>query len=205
MQPARAEPGARETYSFINKRISDIVREDERLKFDSVGHHLLETSANRYRVSSGIMNKDLHITVAAVVERGGRFLLVEERIDGSLKINQPAGHLEPGENLYQAVIREAREETACAFQPEALLGVYLWRARNSGPTFLRAAFCGSVGEADPGRVFDSGIEQTLWLSRDDILSREAQWRSPLVLRCIDDYLAGRRFPIDILVDMLPNA
>jgi 8-oxo-dGTP pyrophosphatase MutT (NUDIX family) len=151
------------------------------------------------------MNESLHITVAAVVEHEGRFLLLEERIEGTLKLNQPAGHLEPGENLCQAVVRETREETARAFHPDALVGLYLWRAPASDVTFLRAAFCGTVGDPESGRRLDTGIERTLWLSRDEIRSRETQWRSPLVLRCIDDYLAGRRFPIDILVDMLPHA
>ncbi|MFA7386170.1 MAG: NUDIX hydrolase [Thiohalobacteraceae bacterium] len=151
------------------------------------------------------MNRNLRVTVAAVVERDGRFLLVEERIDGVLKLNQPAGHLEPGENLHHAVVREAREETAREFVPEALLGVYLWRAPHSGQTFLRAAFCGRVGKPEPGLALDSGIEGTLWLRRDDVLRRETEWRSPLVLRCIDDYLAGRRYPLDLLVDMLDDA
>ena len=151
------------------------------------------------------MNRNLRITVAAVAERDGRFLLVEERIDGVLRLNQPAGHLEPGENLRHAVIREAREETARDFLPEALLGVYLWRAPHSDQTFLRAAFCGRVGEPEPGLALDSGIEGTIWLGRDEVLHRATEWRSPLVLRCIDDYLAGRRYPLDILVDMLDDA
>lgn len=151
------------------------------------------------------MPRDLHITVAAIAERNGAFLFVEERVAGELRINQPAGHLEIGENLLQAVTREALEETGRTFQPQALVGFYLWRVPGSELTYLRAAFCGDIGEPDPAHELDSGIERTLWLRRDEILVRQPQWRSPLVLRCVDDYLAGRRYPLDVLVDLLQNA
>lgn len=150
------------------------------------------------------MSRNLHITVAAITERDGHFLLVEERVAGELRINQPAGHLEIGESLSNAVIREALEETACDFRPEALVGLYLWRVPDSDLTYLRAAFCGEVGEPHPHRQLDSGIERALWLRRDEIIARRPQWRSPLVLRCVDDYLAGRRYPLDMLVDLLSH-
>jgi len=139
------------------------------------------------------------VTVAAVVERDGRFLLVEEHTEEGLRINQPAGHLDPGETLVQAVAREALEETAHPFAPTALLGVYLWRrpAANS-TTYLRFAFTGELGEAIAGRHLDHGIVRTLWLSRQELNQRTAQWRSPLVARCIDDYLRGQRYPLDVL-------
>ena len=151
------------------------------------------------------MQRNLHITVAAIAEHAGAFLFVEERVADELRINQPAGHLEIGETLLQAIARETLEETGRNFWAEALVGVYLWRVPNSDLTYLRVAVCGQVGEQEPQRRLDSGIERTLWLRRDDILARQAQWRSPLVLRCVDDYLSGRRFPLDVLVDMLNDA
>lgn len=149
-----------------------------------------------------MLGRNLHVTVAAVAERAGRFLLVEERIGGELRLNQPAGHLEPGENLCAAVIRETLEETASRFRPEALVGLYLWQVPGSDLTYLRAAFCGDIGDPIPGQPLDTGVERAVWLSRSDILDRRSAWRSPLVLRCIDDYLDGRRYPLDVLVDML---
>lgn len=151
------------------------------------------------------MHRDLHITVAAIAEEDGAFLFVEERVAGELRINQPAGHLEIGENLIQAVVRETFEETGRDFRPEALVGLYLWRVPDSEMTYLRAAFCGRLGVEQPHRPLDEGIERTLWLRRDEIIVRQPQWRSPLVLRCVDDHLAGRRYPLQILVDLLPDA
>lgn len=150
------------------------------------------------------MERNIHITVAAVAHRNGRFLMVEENVEGQLRINQPAGHLELDETLIQAVQREAFEETACRFEPEAVVGTYLWRVPDSGLTYLRTAFCGTAGEPDPAVRLDSGIERAVWLDRDEIVARQAQWRSPLVLRCVDDYLAGRRYPLDLLVSLLPD-
>jgi 8-oxo-dGTP pyrophosphatase MutT (NUDIX family) len=137
------------------------------------------------------------VTVAAVIERDSRFLLVEERIRGRLVFNQPAGHLEDGESLLEAVVREAVEETAWTFLPQSLLGVYLWRSPR-GHTTLRFAFHGSVREFDSRRTLDPPIVATHWLTRDEILARAAALRSPLVLRCIDDYLRGVRLPLDAL-------
>lgn len=148
------------------------------------------------------MNNSIHVTVAAISEQDGRFLVVEETVAGQLRINQPAGHLESGESLHQAVIREALEETACTFLPEALVGIYLWKVPESELTYLRAAFCGAMSAPDPCRQLDKGIERAIWLQREELLQREAQWRSPLVLRCIDDYLAGQRYPLDLLVSLV---
>jgi 8-oxo-dGTP pyrophosphatase MutT (NUDIX family) len=145
------------------------------------------------------------VTVAAIVCRlaGGEreYLLVEEHTAEGLRLNNPAGHLDPGESLVEAVIRETLEETACAFVPEALVGVYLARQHGSTAnetTYLRFAFAGSTGEPDRGRPLDTGIVRTLWLGVDAIRERRALHRSPLVMRCIDDHLAGRRWPLDLL-------
>lgn len=143
------------------------------------------------------------VTVAAVVERDGRFLMVEEDTPDGVKLNQPAGHLDPGERIVDGAIREALEETARMFTPSALLGVYLARsgsAYESGAvTYVRFAFVGTVGEPEPGRPLDAGILRTLWLTADEVRARAAQHRSPLVQLCIDDCLAGRRLPLDALV------
>jgi 8-oxo-dGTP pyrophosphatase MutT (NUDIX family) len=136
------------------------------------------------------------VTVAAVVERDARFLLVEERISGRLVLNQPAGHLEDRETLLDAVIRETREETAWRFAPSALVGTYLWRSPDAGRTFLRFAFCGTVDDFREGQALDVGIVRTVWLTHEHLLAQQARLRSPLVLRCIDDYLLGRRQPLD---------
>lgn len=141
------------------------------------------------------------VTVAAVIEREHRFLLVEEAVDGGVRLNQPAGHLEPGESLIEAVVRETREETAHAFRPTQLIGVYLWRAEadhGEAATYLRFAFDGELGPRDPGRVLDHGIVRTLWLSREEVAARAAQHRSPLVQRCIDDYVRGQRYPLEFI-------
>jgi 8-oxo-dGTP pyrophosphatase MutT (NUDIX family) len=140
------------------------------------------------------------VTVAAVVERDGRFLLVEERTEEGLRINQPAGHLEPGETLLQAVAREALEETAHPFTPTALLGIYLWRSANPAhtTTYLRLAFTGELGERIAGQRLDHGIVRTLWLSPQELAQRPAQWRSPLVGRCVEDFLSGQRYPLELL-------
>jgi 8-oxo-dGTP pyrophosphatase MutT (NUDIX family) len=137
------------------------------------------------------------VTVAAVIERIGRFLLVEERIRGHLVLNQPAGHLEDGEALLDAVIRETLEETAWQFTPEALLGIYQWRSPR-GHTTLRIAFSGSVQAYDAARPLDPPIVTTHWLAHEEIVQRAARLRTPLVLRCIEDYLGGRRLPLDVL-------
>ena len=149
------------------------------------------------------------VTVAAVIAEGGavpRFLLVEEETPEGLRLNTPAGHLEPGETPLEGVVREALEETARAFVPEALLGLYLSRfTRPARPgrdaedvTYLRIAYRGRVGEPLPGRALDREIVRTLWLTADEIRAAQARHRSPLVMRCIDDHLAGRALPLDAI-------
>jgi 8-oxo-dGTP pyrophosphatase MutT (NUDIX family) len=141
------------------------------------------------------------VTVAAVVEREGRFLMVEDRISGRLVFNQPAGHLEEGETLVDAVVRETREETAWRLLPEAMVGVYLWRSPGNGRTFLRFAFCGTVDDHRPDQPLDAGIQRAVWLRHDQLLMQTSRLRSPLVLRCLDDYLLGRRQPLDSVASL----
>jgi 8-oxo-dGTP pyrophosphatase MutT (NUDIX family) len=136
------------------------------------------------------------ITVAAVTEDDGRFLVVEERINQQLVLNQPAGHVERGETLLEAVIREAREETAWRFEPQALLGAYLWRNPRNGRATLRFAFTGTVSDHKPNQPLDLGILTTHWLTRAELVERNGRLRSPLVLRCVDDYLSGNRLPLE---------
>ena len=135
------------------------------------------------------------VTVAAITETDGRFLVVEEFINQRLVFNQPAGHVERGESLLTAVIREVREETAWRFEPESLVGVYLWRSPESGVTTMRFAFSGTVDDHQSAQPLDHGIIGTHWLSPADLQEREQRLRSPLVMRCIEDYLEGRRQPI----------
>jgi 8-oxo-dGTP pyrophosphatase MutT (NUDIX family) len=135
------------------------------------------------------------VTVAAVIERDGRFLLVEERIRGKLVLNQPAGHLEDGESLLQAVERETLEETAWRFAPESLIGIYLWRSTR-GHTTLRFAFTGQASDFDAARTLDPPVIATHWLTLEEIRARGAQLRTVLVTRCIEDFLTGRRHPLD---------
>lgn len=141
-------------------------------------------------------------TVAAIIERDGRYLLVEEHTPEGLRLNNPAGHLDEGESPLQGVVRETMEETARVFEPQALVGVYLSRfqrpASGEDVTYLRLAYCGKVGQAVPGRSLDTGIVRTLWLTPDEVRASAARHRSALVLRCIEDHLAGRRFPLDLV-------
>lgn len=140
------------------------------------------------------------VTVAAIVEDRGRYLLVEEHTPEGLKLNNPAGHLDPGETPLQAVVREALEETARVFTPQALLGVYLARftrpATGDDVTYLRFAYAGTVGDELPGRSLDTGIVRTLWLTPEELRQQAARLRSPLVLANVEDHLAGRRFALD---------
>lgn len=141
-----------------------------------------------------------NVTVAAVVERDGRFLLVEEQTERGLLFNQPAGHLEADESIVAAVARETLEETAWEFSPRHLVGVYRWRPSGSDVTYLRFAFSGLLGTHHADRALDEGIVRTVWLSPDEIRNGRDRHRSPLVVRCMEDYLAGIRAPLDLLVD-----
>jgi 8-oxo-dGTP pyrophosphatase MutT (NUDIX family) len=138
------------------------------------------------------------VTVAAVVERDGRFLLVEEDTAHGRLFNQPAGHLDPGESLLQAVAREALEETTYDFKPTGLLGVYQYHSTADGVTYIRFAFTGEITGHDAGRGLDTGIVRAAWLTPDEIRREAGRHRSPLVMRCIDDYLAGQRHPLSVL-------
>lgn len=141
------------------------------------------------------------VTVAAVIEQAGRFLLVEEETSDGLRLNNPAGHLEPGESPLEACAREALEETAHTFRPTAMLGVYMSRfQRPSGHdvTYVRFAFCGEVGPRDALRRLDHGIVRTVWMAADEVRASAQRHRSPLVLRCVEDYLAGVRYPLSLL-------
>jgi phosphatase NudJ len=142
------------------------------------------------------------VTVAAIIEKDGRFLLVEEETSHGLKLNNPAGHLDPGESPAEGCAREALEETAWHFKPTHLVGVYLSRfiKQSDGEdiTYLRFAFCGELGAHDAQRKLDEGIHRTLWLTPDEMRASAARHRSPLVLRCMEDYLAGVRLPLSTL-------
>lgn len=147
------------------------------------------------------MSHPFHVTVAAVIERDGRYLMVEELIDGRLVYNQPAGHLEDGESLIEAVRREVLEETARPFTPQALVGIYRWRQPVSGETFIRFCFSGSVGEPEPGRALDAEIRQALWMSEAELAAEPDRLRSPLVLECLHDAQRGQATSLDLLRDV----
>ncbi|TAM00210.1 MAG: NUDIX hydrolase [Paraburkholderia sp.] len=150
------------------------------------------------------MNEDIwapHVTVAAIIERDGRYLVVEEHTPAGLRLNQPAGHLEAGETLVDAVVRETLEETAYAFTPSALVGVYMThfgQPGESGATYLRFTYCGTVADAPQHRALDPDIVRTLWMSADELRAASERHRTPLVMKCIDDYLAGVRIPLDFV-------
>lgn len=141
-------------------------------------------------------------TVAAIIERDGRYLLVEEHTPEGLRLNNPAGHLDPGESPAQGVAREALEETAHRFTPTALVGVYLSRFQRAATgediTYLRFAFCGELGAFEPERALDDGIVRTLWMTPDELRASAERHRSPLVLQCMEDHLAGRRYPLEVV-------
>jgi 8-oxo-dGTP pyrophosphatase MutT (NUDIX family) len=173
-----------------------------------------------------------NVTVAALIEREGRFLLVEEETEDGLRFNQPAGHLDEGESLAAACAREALEETAWHFQPRALVGIYQWprprsaagpsqggaagnfeRSEQASPpssgrgaggwspgniTYLRFAFSGELGAHEEGRALDAGILRAVWMTPGEVAACRERHRSPLVLQCVEDWLAGRRFPLDLI-------
>lgn len=142
------------------------------------------------------------VTVAAIVEQNGKYLLIEEHTPEGLRLNNPAGHLDPGESPAEGCARETLEETTHRFTPTALVGVYLARFQRSATgediTYLRFAFCGDLGDVVPGRTLDHGIVRTLWMTPDEVRASAAQHRSPLVLRCMEDHLAGRRYPLEVV-------
>jgi ADP-ribose pyrophosphatase YjhB (NUDIX family) len=139
-----------------------------------------------------------------VIGRGGRFLLVEEEDEGRIVFNQPAGHLEQHESLVEGCRREVLEESAWHFRPSELVGIYRWskprRAADAEVSYLRFAFCGELGEHEPERKLDAGIVRAVWLDIDEIRASRERHRSPLVLRCVEDYLAGRRYALELLTD-----
>ncbi len=143
-----------------------------------------------------------HVTVAAIIEENNRFLLVEEQTPNGIAFNQPAGHLEAGESFIRAIQREVQEETAFQFEPQHILGVQLWRKNPDSVTYLRIAFIGQVHSHNPQQALDAGIIATHWLSRDEM--RRQTLRSPLVLKCVDDYLRGVRYPLELLHSLVDS-
>ena len=139
-----------------------------------------------------------HVVVACVVEREGRFLLVEERIGGELRMNQPAGHWEQGETLVEGAIRETLEESGWDVEPTHVLGIYHYDPADLEYGFLRIAFVAKALRERQNHKLDEGIERPVWLTRDEVAASVALHRSPMVLRCVDDYLAGQRFPLSML-------
>lgn len=140
-----------------------------------------------------------HATVAAVIEHDGKFLLVEEETDDGIRFNQPAGHLDDGESLIEACARETLEETAWRFTPTELVGIYQWGPANKPTlTYLRFAFCGTLGAFEEGRRLDTGILRAVWKTPAEIEASQHLHRSPLLWCCVQDYLAGRRFPLDLI-------
>ncbi len=140
-------------------------------------------------------------TVAAIIEQNGKFLLVEETTDRGNRFNQPAGHLEDNESLIEAVIRETLEESAYDFTPTALLGVYHWKHPHNDTTYLRFAFIGKVGEHYPQQQLDDGIIRAVWMTADEIREKSELTRSPQVLTCIEDYLSGKSYPLEVITNL----
>jgi 8-oxo-dGTP pyrophosphatase MutT (NUDIX family) len=140
-----------------------------------------------------------NVTTAAVLEQDGKFLLVEEHTAHGLLFNQPAGHLEPDESLLAATVRETLEESAYDFEPQSLIGIYRWHSAASDTTYLRFAFSGRILAHHPARALDEGIVRAAWMTPGEIRATQARHRSPLVLRCVEDYLLGKRYPLDIIV------
>jgi 8-oxo-dGTP pyrophosphatase MutT (NUDIX family) len=156
------------------------------------------TSDNRQ--SEAIWRPD--VTVACIVPRSGRFLLVEENVRGELVLNQPAGHLEPDESLLDAAVRETLEETGWSIELSGLVGVYQWASPDGH--FLRFTFAAEPLSHDPGRELDAGIVRAVWMGREEIAASQARLRSPMVLRGVDDFLAGKRLPLDALSCLLDS-
>jgi 8-oxo-dGTP pyrophosphatase MutT (NUDIX family) len=150
------------------------------------------------------MPQGIDVTVAAVIERDGRFLCVEELVNGRAVLNQPAGHLEPNESLHEAAIRETREETGHSFEPRHVVGIYQWHSEEAGTTFLRVVFCGPADAPAKPAPLDDGIVGFHWLTAAELRKRSRQLRSPMVLRCLDDYVAGARYPLDCVTRLAPT-
>ena len=142
-----------------------------------------------------------HATVAAIIERDHQFLMVEEESDGQIVFNQPAGHLDPDESFVEAVIRETREETAWRLHPEAITGLYRWQQPNTERTYIRIAFCGHCDDHRSEQALDEGIRRAVWMTREELIEQAEKLRSPMVIRCIDDYLAGNRYSLELLIDI----
>lgn len=147
-----------------------------------------------------IMDWFPHVTVAAVIESTQRFLLIEEESDGLIVFNQPAGHLDEGESLMDAVCRETMEESGWHFTPQAIVGLYQYTSPLNRNTYLRVCFYGEHYAYNPAQPLDTGILRTVWLTREEIVQKE-NLRSPLVLRCIDDYLQGIRYPLSLITHL----
>lgn len=147
------------------------------------------------------MSRSAHIVVACVVERDGRFLLVEERVGGALVLNQPAGHWEAGETLVEGAVRETLEESGWDVLPSAVIGLYDYQPAGLDYTFLRVAFAADAVRHHPARELDQGIERAVWMTREEIAAQSQRHRSPMLLRCIDDYLAGRRYPLHFIAHL----
>jgi 8-oxo-dGTP pyrophosphatase MutT (NUDIX family) len=142
-----------------------------------------------------------HVVVAAIVEQDGKFLLVEEQTADGMRLNQPAGHWERGETLLHAVVREALEETAHHVEPVSLLGCYTTSSAARNITYLRFAYVCETHSVDPDRKLDTGIVRAVWLTPDEMAASSIPHRSPLVMRCVWDYLSGRRFPLEFVAHL----
>ncbi len=148
------------------------------------------------------MNWQPHITVAAVIEREQKYLLVEERAEGQIVFNQPAGHWERGETLLEAAARETLEETGWEFFPSALVGIYRWQHPKKDETFLRFTFCGNTGAKQINNNLDDGIISANWYSADEILALpEAKIRSTMVIHSLKDYIDGKRYDLNLIKDI----
>ena len=143
-----------------------------------------------------------HVTVAAVIEENDRFWLIEAKIGSIVVMNQPAGHLDNNESILNEVKRETLEETAYAFSPEHITGIYQWQHPQNNETYLRVSFCGEHTHFDPTASLDVGIIKSCWLTRDELLNQSIPMRSPMVLQCIDDYLAGYRYPLSLINNLV---
>ncbi|MEE4717421.1 NUDIX hydrolase [Pseudomonas alliivorans] len=146
------------------------------------------------------MDWQAHVTVATIVEDQGRFLFVEEIKGGRKVLNQPAGHLDPNESLQRAAARETLEETGWDVELTSVVGIYLYTAPSNGVTYQRICFAAKALRHHPDYTLDDGIVGPIWLTRDQLLGEQDRWRSELVLRCVDDYLNGERFSLDLLRD-----